>query len=47
MTNAHPASLVIQLIWIETPTNPMLSLVPISLIASVAKAHSIPLIVDK
>lgn len=36
-----------KLIWAETPTNPLLSLVPIALIARVAKAHSIPLVVDK
>jgi cystathionine gamma-lyase len=36
-----------QVIWVETPTNPMLSLVPISLISRVAKKHDIPLVVDK
>ncbi|SCZ96885.1 BZ3500_MvSof-1268-A1-R1_Chr4-1g06818 [Microbotryum saponariae] len=35
-----------KLIWAETPTNPMLSLVPIALLAQVAKAHSIPLVID-
>ncbi|KAK4052726.1 cystathionine gamma-lyase cys3 [Microbotryomycetes sp. JL201] len=35
-----------KLIWAETPTNPMLSLVPIALIARVAKAHDIPLVID-
>lgn len=35
-----------QLIWAETPTNPMLSLVPIALIAGVAKEHNIPLVID-
>ncbi|GAA6064632.1 hypothetical protein JCM10212_000601 [Sporobolomyces blumeae] len=35
-----------KLIWAETPTNPMLSLVPIRLLASIAKRHSIPLVID-
>ncbi|GAA5895372.1 hypothetical protein JCM6882_006234 [Rhodosporidiobolus microsporus] len=35
-----------KVIWIETPTNPMLNLVPISLIARVASSHNIPLAVD-
>lgn len=35
-----------QLIWAESPTNPMLSLVPIKLIARVANAHNIPLVID-
>ncbi|KAL8283820.1 hypothetical protein RQP46_005252 [Phenoliferia psychrophenolica] len=35
-----------KLIWAETPTNPLLNLVPISLIAQVAKKHSIPLVID-
>ncbi|ORY88248.1 pyridoxal phosphate-dependent transferase [Leucosporidium creatinivorum] len=35
-----------KVIWVETPTNPMLSLVPIALIARVAKKHGIPLVVD-
>lgn len=35
-----------QLIWAETPTNPLLSLVPIGLISRVAKAHKIPFVVD-
>ncbi|KAK4057482.1 cystathionine gamma-lyase cys3 [Microbotryomycetes sp. JL221] len=35
-----------KLIWAETPTNPILSLVPIALIARVAKAHDIPLVID-
>ncbi|CDR35659.1 RHTO0S01e04258g1_1 [Rhodotorula toruloides] len=35
-----------KLIWIETPTNPMLSLVPIALVASVAKKHNLYLVVD-
>lgn len=33
-------------IWIETPTNPTLRLVPIALIAAFAKERQIPLIVD-
>ncbi|GAA5826749.1 hypothetical protein JCM11251_002880 [Rhodosporidiobolus azoricus] len=35
-----------KVIWLETPTNPMLNLVPIALIARVAKNHNIPLAVD-
>ncbi|KAM0748159.1 hypothetical protein T439DRAFT_328147 [Meredithblackwellia eburnea MCA 4105] len=35
-----------KLIWAETPTNPILNLVPIALISRVAKAHSIPLVID-
>ncbi|KAI5476266.1 cystathionine gamma-lyase [Pseudohyphozyma bogoriensis] len=35
-----------KLIWAETPTNPLLSLVPIRLIAAVAKARGIPLVID-
>lgn len=35
-----------KLIWAESPTNPMLSLVPIRLIAQVAQAHGIPLVID-
>ncbi|GAA5978233.1 hypothetical protein JCM21900_004006, partial [Sporobolomyces salmonicolor] len=35
-----------KIIWAETPTNPMLSLVPIRLLASVAARHSIPLVID-
>ncbi|BGP19646.1 hypothetical protein JCM10213_000103 [Rhodosporidiobolus nylandii] len=35
-----------KVIWIETPTNPMLNLVPITLIPRVARARSIPLVVD-
>ncbi|KAK4697924.1 hypothetical protein P7C70_g8132, partial [Phenoliferia sp. Uapishka_3] len=35
-----------KLIWAETPTNPLLNLVPIKLIARVAKFHKIPLVID-
>lgn len=35
-----------QLIWAETPTNPCLSLVPIRLIAAVAKRHGVFLVID-
>lgn len=35
-----------KLLWAETPTNPMLSLVPIRLLASIAERHSIPLVID-
>ncbi|GAA5866114.1 hypothetical protein JCM8547_000602 [Rhodosporidiobolus lusitaniae] len=35
-----------KVIWIETPTNPMLNLVPIRLISRVAQSHSIPLVID-
>ncbi|GAA5872941.1 hypothetical protein JCM1840_005893 [Sporobolomyces johnsonii] len=35
-----------KIIWAETPTNPMLSLVPIRLLASVAARHSVPLVID-
>jgi len=36
----------LQLIWAETPTNPMLSLVPIRLLASIAQRRNIPLVID-
>lgn len=35
-----------KLIWVETPTNPMLSLVDIQQTASIAKAHNCLLVVD-
>ncbi|GAA5836806.1 hypothetical protein JCM9279_007667 [Rhodotorula babjevae] len=35
-----------RLIWAETPTNPCLSLVPIRLIAAVAKRHGVFLVID-
>ncbi|GAA6016731.1 hypothetical protein JCM10207_000162 [Rhodosporidiobolus poonsookiae] len=35
-----------KLIWAETPTNPMLNLVPIRLISAVAKRHNLYLVVD-
>ncbi|GAA5846892.1 hypothetical protein JCM5353_004847 [Sporobolomyces roseus] len=35
-----------KLIWAETPTNPMLSLVPIRLLASIAQRRNIPLVID-
>ncbi|GAA5943307.1 hypothetical protein JCM3775_002612 [Rhodotorula graminis] len=35
-----------KLIWAETPTNPCLSLVPIRLIAAVAKRHGVFLVID-
>jgi cystathionine gamma-lyase len=35
-----------QVIWAETPTNPTLRLVPIALIASLAKRHGIPFVID-
>lgn len=35
-----------RLIWIETPTNPLLQLVDISAVAAVAKAHGVRLAVD-
>ncbi|GAA5935799.1 trans-sulfuration enzyme family protein [Sporobolomyces koalae] len=35
-----------KIIWAETPTNPMLSLVPIRLLASIAQRRSIPLVID-
>lgn len=39
---ARPA----QLIWAESPTNPMLSLVPIQLIARLAQKHGVYLVID-
>ncbi|KAG0663240.1 hypothetical protein C6P46_002830 [Rhodotorula mucilaginosa] len=35
-----------KLIWAESPTNPMLSLVPIQLIAKLAKKHGVYLVID-
>jgi len=35
-----------KLIWLETPTNPLLKLADIAAIAAIAKAHGVPLVVD-
>lgn len=35
-----------KMIWAETPTNPLLSLVDIQAVASIAREHDIPLVVD-
>lgn len=35
-----------QVIWAETPTNPTLRLVPIALIATLAKSKGIPFVID-
>ncbi|MGZ3601269.1 MAG: cystathionine gamma-synthase [Ktedonobacterales bacterium] len=35
-----------KMIWAETPTNPLLSLVDIQALASIAREHDIPLVVD-
>jgi cystathionine beta-lyase/cystathionine gamma-synthase len=35
-----------RLIWVETPTNPLLSLIDIEAVAQIAKKHNIPLCVD-
>jgi cystathionine gamma-lyase len=35
-----------KMIWVETPTNPLLSLVDISAVASIAREHDVRLVVD-
>jgi len=35
-----------KLVWMETPTNPMLKLFDIRAVADIARAHSLPLVVD-
>ncbi len=35
-----------KLVWMETPTNPMLKLFDIRAVAEIARAHSLPLVVD-
>jgi cystathionine beta-lyase/cystathionine gamma-synthase len=35
-----------RLVWLETPTNPMLRLVDIAAVATLARAHGAPLVVD-
>jgi cystathionine beta-lyase/cystathionine gamma-synthase len=35
-----------KLIWLETPTNPLLKLADIAAIAAIAKAHGVPMVVD-
>ena len=35
-----------KLIWLETPTNPLLKLADIAAIAALAKAHGVPMVVD-